>query len=82
MVTFKEISEAMADAVETAGASLVTVEARRRQSATGIIFSADGIIVTAHHVVERDEEIHVILPDGERVEAKLIGRDPHNDLAV
>lgn len=82
MTTFKDISTAMADVVASTNESLVTVDARRRQTATGIIWSEDGIIVTAHHVVERDENIHVHLPDGSRVSADLVGRDPHNDLAL
>jgi S1-C subfamily serine protease len=58
------------------------VEARRRLPASGIVWSADGTIVTAHHVVRRDEKIRVGLPDGETVPASLVGRDPTTDLAV
>lgn len=78
----KQLSDAMAEATANASASLVSVEGRRRLPATGIIHSADGIIVTAHHILERDEDITVVLADGERVSAVLIGRDPANDLAV
>jgi len=70
-----------ADAVETAGAWTVGVDARRRYGATGIVWST-GVVITADHVVERDEDIVVILPDGKRVAATLAGRDPANDLAV
>src|SRR5262245_29738225 len=77
-----ELSEALAGAVEAGGASLVRVEARRRLPASGIVWSADGVIVTAHHVVERDDNINVGLPGGETVAAKLVGRDPSTDLAV
>ena len=76
------LSNDLANAVESAGASTVTVNARRRMPATGIIWSADGLIVTANHVVERDDEITVGLADGRAVEAKLIGRDPGSDLAL
>ena len=75
------ISDAMADAVETAGKGIVRVEGRRRMAASGIVWSADGVIVTAHHVVEKDE-ITVGLPDGSEVKATLAGRDPTTDLAV
>lgn len=77
----KTLSDAMADAVEALKPSLVTVEARRRLPATGIVWSAD-TVVTANHVVERDEDIHIVLHDGTRHEAKLVGRDGQNDLAV
>jgi S1-C subfamily serine protease len=71
----------MADAVEAAGKSIVRVEGRRRMAASGIVWSADGVIVTAHHVVEKDS-VTVGLPNGEEVTATLAGRDPTTDLAV
>jgi S1-C subfamily serine protease len=76
------LSNDLADAVERAGAATVTVNARRRMPATGIVWTADGLIVTANHVVERDDEITVGLADGRTVEAKLVGRDPGSDLAL
>ncbi|MGF1507346.1 MAG: PDZ domain-containing protein [Chloroflexi bacterium] len=81
-MALEELSNALADSVEHAAQSLVRVEARRRLPATGIVWSADGLIVTAHHVVTRDEDITVGLPNGERVSADLVGRDPHTDLAI
>lgn len=78
----KTLSDAMAGAVESAGASVVRVAARRRMSATGVVWSADGVIVTAHHVVESDDRIRVGLPNGEIANATLIGRDPNTDIAV
>lgn len=75
-------SDALASAVETAGPSIVRVEGRRRLPATGVVWSADGLIVTAHHVVERDENIGVGLADGQTVTATLVGRDPTTDLAL
>jgi S1-C subfamily serine protease len=72
----------MAGIVETGGQSTVRVEARRRLPATGIVWSEDGIIISAHHVVRRDENINVGLPDGQAVPATLVGRDPTTDLAV
>lgn len=78
---FHELSNAMADAVSTIAPSLVRVEARRRQAATGIVWSAD-TIVTAHHVIEQEDAITIGLHDGTTVTAKLVGRDPQNDLAV
>lgn len=78
----KQLSDAMATAVESTNPSIVAVNGRRRMSASGIVWSADGLIVTAHHVVERDEDITVALSDGSTHDATLIGRDPANDLAV
>jgi S1-C subfamily serine protease len=77
-----ELSAGLAEAVETAGPSIVRVEGRRRIPASGIIWSADGAIVTANHVVRRDDRIKIGLADGQTVEASVAGRDPSTDLAV
>lgn len=77
-----EFSNALAALVEGVGPSVVRVEARRRMPASGIIWSAEGHIVTANHVVERDENIQIGLSTGETLPASLVGRDPATDLAV
>jgi S1-C subfamily serine protease len=79
--TFKSLSDSMADAVASLSPSLVRVEGRKRLGATGIVWSAD-TIVTANHVVEHEDNIVIGLSDGTTAHAKLIGRDPANDLAV
>lgn len=76
------LSEELATTVSHASQGVVRLEARRRLPASGVVWSADGVIVTAHHVVERKESIRVGLPDGSDVEATLVGRDPATDLAV
>lgn len=76
------LSDDLAAAVERAGASVVTVNARRRMPATGLVWSEDGLIVTANHVVERDEEITIGLPDGRDLPATLVGRDTGSDIAL
>jgi S1-C subfamily serine protease len=75
------LSNTLADSVAKAGASTVLVDARRRIPASGIGYAAD-LVLTADHVVERDEEIHVILPDGSKLNASIAGCDPGNDLAL
>ena len=76
------LSNDLADAVEQGGSSVVRVEARDRLPASGIIWPEHDLVVTAHHVVERDENIKVGGPGSEAVEATLAGRDPATDLAV
>lgn len=78
---FTELSQAMADAAERAGKSTVLVDARRRIPASGIAIAKD-LILTADHVVEREEDIKILLGDGKEVTARLAGRDPGTDLAV
>src|SRR5258708_7588053 len=78
----QNLSQALAETIEASGQSIVRVEGRRRQFASGVVWSKDGVIVTAHHVVERDEGIKVGLPNGETVEATVAGRDATTDLVV
>jgi S1-C subfamily serine protease len=76
------LSDSLAAAVETAGKSVVRVEGRRRLSASGVVWSTDGVVVTAHHVVEQDEAIEIGLADGSSAKAAIVGRDPTTDIAV
>lgn len=76
-----DFSQALTAAVETAGASTVTVDARKRYPASGIAYAED-LVLTADHVVTREENIKVILPDGRSLAATIAGRDPGSDLAV
>ena len=76
-----QLSTELADLVESAAESVVRVNARKRLPATGIVWS-ENLIVTAHHAVEIEEDIGIGLAGGGRLSAKLIGRDPRNDLAL
>jgi S1-C subfamily serine protease len=76
-----ELSDSMAAAAEKAAASTILVDARRRLPASGIAYAPD-LVLTAEHVVERDEDIRILLPDGTQSAARLAGRDPGSDLAV
>ncbi len=80
--TLLELSSNLAQLVAAADQHIVRVEGRRRLSATGVIYGADGLIVTANHVVERDDDLAVGTSDGASHRATLIGRDPSSDLAL
>jgi serine protease Do len=49
---------------------------------SGVVVSADGYILTNHHVVDGAENIKVDMNDGRTLDAKLIGSDPPSDLAL
>src|SRR5690349_18251645 len=76
-----DFSNGLTAAVEAAGASTLTVDARKRYPASGIAY-ADDLVLTADHVVTREDNIKIILPDGKSLEATIAGRDPGSDLAV
>jgi S1-C subfamily serine protease len=76
------LSQSLAAVVERVAPSIVRVEARRRRGATGIVWSAEGHIVTTSHAVEHEGHIQVGLADGRTVSAELIGRDASTDLAL
>lgn len=49
---------------------------------SGSIISEDGYVLTSNHVVDKAQQIEVVLDDGTRYPARLIGSDPQTDLAV
>lgn len=81
MSTLTEFSKDLSTAVEKAGASTVTVDARKRYPASGIAY-ADDLVLTADHVVTREEDIKIMLPGGGSSAVTIAGRDPGSDLAL
>jgi len=77
----QELSSRTAALAARGAESVVRVEGRRA-SATGTVWSADGVVVLAHHSLEWDEEVEVGLPSGETVPGEVAGRDPSTDLAI
>lgn len=76
------LSGGLADLTEAGARHVVRVEGRRRGPSSGVAWAADGVVVTAHHALERDEEVTVGLPDGTTAAVEVAGRDPSTDLAV
>jgi len=56
----------------------------QRQSGlgSGVVVSADGLVLTNNHVVESADAIEVAFHDGRKTRAHLVGADPESDLAV
>ena len=57
-------------------------ESLERALGSGVIVSADGYIITNHHVVDGAEQIKIDLSDGRTIDAKLVGSDPPSDLVA
>jgi len=53
-----------------------------QSSGSGVILTHDGFIVTNNHVIEKADEITVVLNDKRKFTAKLVGTDPSTDIAL
>jgi S1-C subfamily serine protease len=80
MATLKDLSKDIETLVETASKSVVRVDARRGRAGTGIVWDS-GLVLTANHVVEQEDDIEVFVDD-KGTKASLVGRDPATDLAL
>ena len=80
MASLKDLSDDIASLVETASKSVVQVDARRGRAGTGIVWDS-GLVLTANHVVEQEQDIQVVVGDT-RSKATLVGRDPATDVAL
>jgi serine protease DegQ len=76
-----EFSNGLTSAVDKGGAGTVLVDARKRYPASGIALAED-LVLTADHVVTREDGIKVLLADGRSMSATIAGRDPGSDLAL
>ena len=79
--TLAALSNGMADAVENVATAVVRVNGRRRRSGSGVVF-AQNMVLTASHVLEREEDLSVETADGRILSARFAGRDHSTDLAV
>lgn len=74
-------SDGVADLVEKVSPSIVRVDAGHRFGGSGTAWSSD-LIVTASHVVERDEDIEIGLEGEKTASATVVGRDESTNVAV
>jgi S1-C subfamily serine protease len=77
----QSLSDATVEVVKKVGASVVRV-GYGRFGGTGVVWTKDGHIVTAAHVVARLSEVEVGLRDGRNIPAKVLGTDPYSDVAL
>jgi S1-C subfamily serine protease len=77
-------SQTVSGVFQKASSAVVNIEVKHQGqgSGSGFVFTPDGYIITNSHVVHGARRIDVCFVDGRRIEAQLIGDDPHSDLAV
>ncbi|MGB1249822.1 MAG: S1C family serine protease [Candidatus Promineifilaceae bacterium] len=77
---FQTLSNDIGDIVAASSPHVVRIEARKRLPATGVVLG-NGLIVTTHHVINKEKNIVIGWGDGQAT-ANLVGRDPSTDLAL
>src|SRR5947209_3979896 len=75
------LSAATAELAARLRASTVEVRSQGHGHGSGVIWRADGLIVTNHHVARHDQA-EVVLSDGRTFQARVTARDPEHDLAA
>lgn len=94
----RRMGEAFADVADRVSPSVVQIEVTvgatgsslhwfkddgvKRGMGSGVVYSADGAIVTSNHVIDDARSIKVRLRDGRVFKGRVVGRDPATDLAV
>ncbi len=63
-------------------ATIALVSEKTGSSGSGVITTADGLILTAAHVVQGAEELLVVFPDGEQMPGKVLGANYSKDIAM
>jgi len=74
-LTVSAVAEAVGPAV-----GMVTTDGKGHGS--GVVISQDGLVVTNSHVVGRNRDVQLALPDGHRLAGRVLGADPDTDLAI
>ena len=76
-----EFSNELANAVERAGSSVISVLEGGREGVSGTIWR-NGVAVTAAHTIRGRDEVTVVLPSGIEAKGSITGRDAGTDIAV
>jgi len=79
--TLLNLSEQCADAIQQIEPSVVAINPDQRCGASGLVWQS-GLIVTVDYAVRDDDEPVVLLADGQKLAASVVGRDSSTDLAL
>jgi S1-C subfamily serine protease len=86
---FDAYSQAVVDVVDRVSPAVVRVETppdrekrQRGGTGSGVVISPDGLVLTNSHVVQGAASVRLALADARTVKARVLGDDPHTDLAL
>jgi S1-C subfamily serine protease len=86
---FDAYSQAVIDVVDKVSPAVVRVETppdrekrQRGGTGSGVVISPDGLVLTNSHVVQGAQAVRLALADTRTVKARVLGNDPHTDLAL
>lgn len=77
----RSLSDETVEIVANVAASVVNISNQSGRG-TGVIWSAEGYIITCSHVIGRSSSVTIGLADGRSFEAKVLGQDPNYDVAA
>jgi serine protease Do len=82
----RALEHSVADVCADVMPSVVNIFSAREVAAlslgSGVIVSADGVIVTNSHLIDNADVVAVVLADGRELAATVVGSDPRSDIAV
>ena len=76
------LSEQIQHIADNVSQSVVSVHSRNRGNGSGVIWNAEGHIVTCSHIIGELDEVEVSLRNGKSYPAKVVGNDPYSDIAL
>ena len=83
---FDAYSNAVTSAVDKAGPAVIHVSINKGGKpgglGSGLVLASDGLIMTNSHVIAGAGDIVLTSADGQRTHARVVGDDPHTDIAI
>src|ERR671932_297171 len=76
------LSEQIQHIANNVSQSVVSVHSRNIGNGSGVIWNAEGQIVTCSHIIGELDEVEVSLRNGKSYPAKVVGNDPYSDIAL
>jgi S1-C subfamily serine protease len=76
------LSEEIQHIADNVSQSVVSIYSRNRGNGSGVIWNAEGHIVTCSHIIGELDEVEVSLSNGKSYPAKVVGNDPYSDIVL